>query len=629
MRINCETRPGSDADKRNGKPQPHAWAARFMREEDGTVTMLAFFIFVTFLIMGGIGIDTMRHEMVRAKLQATLDRAVLAGATASTAKGARDVIEDYFAKSGMADYLLAEQEGDIDVTLNSAKVSANAKMSLDTYLMKMSGIKTITTAASSTAAVTIPKLEIVLALDVSGSMQGERLTKLKSAAKEFVGSILDSSEAGKSVISIVPFSTSVTPPKEVFEALTVDKRHNYSTCLYFTEDEYGKTSVDPDETYAQMIYTSRQFNSSSAGFNQMTDGDIGDATTNNYNRSCLTDEAFQILPYSISKKDLEDKIDGLIAAGSTSADLGMKWAAALLDPDFDQVVTHLQSVTKQVPDGTGGTKDVSLVDAGLTNHPAAYTTTDSLKVIVLMGDGANHWTAMLDDPNKLLDPKVAESHSESDYRGPDSNLYKVEYTDQVFKYAFKKYDPSITSSNSWYCNYSSWDCKYESVDKVNYYVYSNRWNDYTDVQQANTYLSPSQFGDLKNTIDGYKDTIRLDWEEAWGLMTPELFRRMTDDNVPDQQFDITSLASASNSTLPGIKPGDKDRRMGKICDAAKTDDHMIVFTIAFEMGNEDSAAGKLQSCATSETHHYNATTVNIKSAFSAIASNVKHLRLTQ
>ncbi|MDA3859313.1 MAG: Tad domain-containing protein, partial [Roseovarius sp.] len=82
-----------------------AWAMRFVREEDGTVTILAFFIFVTFLMMGGIGIDTMRQEMMRAKLQATLDGAVLAGATAPTAVEARLVVEDYFAKSGMSEFL--------------------------------------------------------------------------------------------------------------------------------------------------------------------------------------------------------------------------------------------------------------------------------------------------------------------------------------------------------------------------------------------------------------------------------------------------------------------------------------------------------------------------------------------
>jgi hypothetical protein len=55
----------------------------------------------------------------------------------------------------------------------------------------------------------------------------------------------------------------------------------------------------------------------------------------------------------------------------------------------------------------------------------------------------------------------------------------------------------------------------------------------------------------------------------------------------------------------------------------------VIYTIAFEMGSQPTGADKIQKCATSINHHYNATTVNIASAFSAIAANVKQLRLTQ
>lgn len=115
----------------------------FAYDEDGTVTVLAFSIFVMILLMGGIALDTMRQEMARASLQATLDRAVLAGATASTETGARTIVEDYFDKSGQSAYLLAQNDGDISTSINAARVTAAAEMSLDTYLMRLAGVSTL------------------------------------------------------------------------------------------------------------------------------------------------------------------------------------------------------------------------------------------------------------------------------------------------------------------------------------------------------------------------------------------------------------------------------------------------------------------------------------------------------
>ena len=58
-------------------------------------------------------------------------------------------------------------------------------------------------------------------------------------------------------------------------------------------------------------------------------------------------------------------------------------------------------------------------------------------------------------------------------------------------------------------------------------------------------------------------------------------------------------------------------------------DNVLIFTIAFEMGDQSSAAGKLRSCASEVGYHYDANTVNIKQAFGSIAANVQKLRLTQ
>src|SRR6056297_1389507 len=257
-------------------------ADRFLSDERGSVTAFAFFVFMIMLLVGGLALDTMRHETVRARMQATLDRAVLAGAKSPDADTARATIEDYFDKSDLAQYLEAEREDDIQIYLNSARVSARASATMDTYLMHLAGVGSLSAGGASTAEVRVPKLEVSLVLDVSGSMGGSKISSLRGAAKEFVTTILETSKVGNAVISVIPFSWSVTPPQTVFDALAVDITHNYSTCLRFNANDFqhatltsGNSALSNGVPVDQMIYTSLY-------------GDF-DALDQSW-RSCYTDE---------------------------------------------------------------------------------------------------------------------------------------------------------------------------------------------------------------------------------------------------------------------------------------------------------------------------------------------------
>ena len=56
-------------------PQPlPALLRRFAREEDGLVTVFAILMILLMILMGGIGVDLMRHERERARVQAVADR---------------------------------------------------------------------------------------------------------------------------------------------------------------------------------------------------------------------------------------------------------------------------------------------------------------------------------------------------------------------------------------------------------------------------------------------------------------------------------------------------------------------------------------------------------------------------
>lgn len=563
----------------------HAEGARFEQDESGSTTILTLFIFIFMLVMAGVGIDTMRYEMERTHLQATLDNAVLAGAGAplgTEVEQVKDIVVDYFAKAGMSNYLHSidtdgEGDDDIETSLNATRVYAEASMSMDTYLMKLSGVSQLDAFGAAQAEVRTPKLEVAVVLDVSGSMGGWKMSNMKTAARSFVTTILDASDPGNTVISLVPFAWTVTPGDDIFNALTVDESHDYSSCLRFFASDYDSPAIDPDRSYDQQIYTA------------LYGDDFDDLDTTS--RSCYPEESAEILPYSMSEADLHTHIDSLNAGGNTSAHIGMKWGTALLDPSFDSVVTSLQ--------GAG------VVDASLENIPAVYNEADTLKVIVLMADGQNTTSYYFDD--------------DSAYRGPDSDLYLFTFAQTEFKYGYTIYNASRRYYESWaegYCSYSWFECVYEASEETESVYYLRDGSRYYDTENEE-WLDSGDMSALRDSAS-YVGEERLDWEVAWGMMSPRWYGEMTGNWGPWNDYVGSQVERGST----------KDTRMQAICSAAKARG-IVVYTIGYSISAGGNAETQLQGCASSANHYYPTNGNNISAAFSSIASNVQNLRLTQ
>lgn len=564
---------------------------RFCGDEEGSTTVLTLFIVLFMLVMAGLGIDTMRYEMERTHLQATLDSAVLAGAGAPVGTDKSDIkaiVEDYFAKAEMSDYLHAidadgEGEDDIVATLNATSVYAEASMEMDTYLMKLSGVKSLGAGAAAAAEIRQPKLEVVLVLDVSGSMSGDKLANLKVAAKEFVTTVLGSSNSGDTVITIVPFSWSVTPGWTIFDALAVDKKQNYSTCLKFKDNDFnhatlttGASATSNGVPVNQMIYTSVY-----GGFDDLSSGW----------RSCFTDTYMEITPYSFDEAHLHSRIDAMQAAGNTSGHQGMNWGSALLDPSFQAISADLIAAGE--------------IDASLSTVPAPYTDRDTLKAIIVMGDGANTTSYFFDVSNP-------------EYRGAHSDLHEVTYTDQVFKYAYHIYKHKKSYDQS-KCGKPKWDCVYEGngTEKSAYFLEDPDDGNFYNLEEEE-WISAAEFNDLENTLDGFISSEQLDWEMAWGLMSPDFYKDITGNSGPWNDY-------VASEYLNGAA---KNERMLNNCAATKTQG-VVVYSIGFEVPAGGTAETVLTACASSGNHYYPAEGTNISTAFNSIASNLQNLRLTQ
>ncbi|WP_146346820.1 pilus assembly protein [Falsiphaeobacter marinintestinus] len=569
------------------------FADGFIRREDGTFVVFGVYVFLIILMFAGIGIDLMRYERDRAELQYTLDRAVLAAADLDQDLDPQSVVQDYFNKAGLGDYLA-------DVTVNEGLgyrvVSANASSDMSTQFMHMTGVETLTVPAASTAEERIDGVEISLVLDVSGSMNSNsRLYNLKIAARDFIDQMVDNSEEDKLSISIVPYATQVSLPDDMMDEFNVTNEHSYSNCINFEGSAFNTTSVS---TVAELERTMH--------FDPWYDWDGRDndpeeliGMDDGYNSSLPVCEAManrEILPLSKDRQELKDYITALTARGNTSIDLGMKWGTALLDPSLQGPVDGM------IADGK--------IDVAFDARPHDYDDGETLKVIVLMTDGQN----------------TSQYYIEDDFRRGDSNIWWNTQEEEYSVYVGLDTDDEDNDDNT--------------LEPLFYWPFNNTWNDHaygegtfeeTTYENTDECISYRRSGSCRRyatvattvTVDEPGEAEILTYGDLYAYTTLEwivedLYEPWMNDSDAwnDWYYAVRSYVGSST----------KDTRTRAICEEAK-DENIIVFTIGFEAPSRGQEV--LEDCASSPAHYFDVDGLEITDAFSSIASSIRKLRLTQ
>lgn len=354
------------------RAQSKARLESYMRGEDGSFIVLGLFLFMGILLIGGVGVDIMRHDYERLRMQSTLDSAILAAADLDQHRDPEAVVRDFFDKAGMGDRL-----DDVSVVsdINSRIVSADASMDLQTMFMKSVGVETLANRATGMAREDIRDIEVSLVLDYSASMKyNGRNANLRKAAKTFVSTVLiDRSGDQRNDVSInlVPYNHQVAIGPEMLAQFNLTKTHGYSACIDLVGEDFNSLSLDPSSLRRQ-----------TAHFDPLTNSDRpNDRRINPLNLSCRVDPAFAISYLSNDIQALYDQIDTLTPSGNTSIDLGLKWGTALLDPSLRPALDNIRGAENP-----------------MAGRPFDYDRPNTMKVIVLMTDGENTMQpAMRDD----------------------------------------------------------------------------------------------------------------------------------------------------------------------------------------------------------------------------------------
>ncbi len=539
----------------------------FTRNESGNLTVLGLVMGSLMIAFGGLAVDMMRYEATRAELQNTLDRAALAAASWSQNLNPEGVVEDYFAKAG-----LSEQLVNVEATqgLNFRRVDAKAEADTLPFFLNMVGLEKLHVNADSAAEQRISNIEVMMVLDVSGSMNSNnKLTGLKAAGTEFINTVLENDADDKISIGIVPFNGQVN--------LGPDLRAKFNATY-----QHGVANVNCVDLPAAVYSTTGISAATALPMTADVDTYSGTDTSNSYTTSNMTPSSGNKWcppqPTNIVRLPgqdigvLQGYVNNLVGVGATSINAGMKWGLALMDPEMRTAYADFITATK--------------MPTSLADRPYDYTDDESMKVIVLMTDGEH----------------FAEERLVDGYKTGPSPIY-VSIADSNRSI----FHPSLVVSTN-----ATTIC-----DSRPYFVphlgqfHSRPWNGTAPVSTACYSATAPIVG-----------ANVMDWVQVWGAM------RLS---YVVQQFYVRALGGSHSGYMDIFRSksptGSMDTQLQSICALAK-DQGVVVYGIAFSAPTAGQA--QILGCATSTAYYFEAeNNVQLTTAFRTIASNISQLRLIQ
>lgn len=648
----------------------------YRSEEGGSIAIFVVFIFIFMLLFGGIAVDVMRFEMRRVALQETLDRATLAAANVvlPPSQTPQSVVTEWFNKAGLGneltvDYFAPTVGG--TATASSREAWARAKVRSYNHFMHLLDQPYFEGDTVAVAQQGVSKIEVIMALDITGSM-GEasgsttKIAALRQAATNFVTILKYSKDTSgnytinkdpNNLISIgmVPYSSNVNIPVALRDQFTVSNLSSWGNlanqgvpkinCFEISPSTFdtmalSRTTPIPMAAVAQAGGPLSSLNAGNSGpsntsFVAVTGNTSGGRMVLGYTAPITTDtnntSGNQYGPFMCNHGDnpgtgadesasnlvvvpttnidtLKTQIAMLNPRGNTSIAVGFRWASALIDESARPIYTALR----------GG-------EAAMAGRPANNDAAETRKIIVVMTDGTHVASRHIKDAYKSGPSPI--------WRGDTDGKLAIRFT-STGSYFTNGTRPGVAANNT--C--SGWQLATNReffVPHLKASAVKQKVGSQTEGNGSGTsttgacdplaWLAPGGSGAPSWTGSG---TVRqLDWSEVW--------RYASVDWVIEQLYMRSNVLGATTySTIQAAMVGDyltseanMDSLLNQNCTAAKTAG-VEVFGII--LGNAVTE-GPIKNCASPGTGYYYKVTNadNLNAAFEQIAVLISDLKLTQ
>lgn len=343
----------------------------FWADRDGAVAALfGLMAIVLFLMIGG-AVDFGRWLHARNTTIAAMDAAVLAAGRSLQVDGNADAAiaaaAAYYTKNTLNRLPLNSDTIEFTVSDDGMSVTAGGNAFIDTPFLGLIDINELPIldgagADYSKAELAVGKnsginLEISMMLDVTGSMQGDKIDDLKLAAKDLIDIVVwDDQSEYTSRVALVPFSEGIRLPASAMAAARGNPPNTYDHWYW-------------NNGWRKRVYYRTGCMAERMGANAYTDAAPGpwSHVSTVYSRyssaNCEPNSNAVISPLSNNKADLLAAVDALTTDGGTAGQMGTAWSWYTLSPNWNSLWTSS------------------------SNHAVAYNAPNTRKIAILMTDG--------------------------------------------------------------------------------------------------------------------------------------------------------------------------------------------------------------------------------------------------
>lgn len=422
---------------------------RYIKDHKG-VAAVWFGMMVPLVVTSvGLSVDMGQTYLVKERLSRALDAAALAAATMPTddVDAIEDKINDFLHVNYPDDVIGFQTH--IEVSNNTDTLYVEAWAELTPTFMHVFGQDTIQVKAVSEVTKEVKAIEVVLVMDVTGSMStNNNIATLRTAATNFVNTMFERVEDTNMIkIGLVPFSSSVnvgpyglgkTLSGAAYDTAFMNNPSNltYSTtnsskwggCVLESTTTWDDRE-DHDGPWDMYRYCRTSTGAAIPGCNTSRSGSYPNYTyTVNQNQNYLCPKT-PITPLTNNQSELLSSIASLTANGNTYINNGLTWGMRVISPDFP----FSEGVSYNNEDWT---KAIILMTDGLSTMHQHYS---------IYGPTASHDISASDLDNRILD--VCE-----DLKGSDKNVlvYTITFDDGVDEDTKAIFEECATQPSMWH-----------------------------------------------------------------------------------------------------------------------------------------------------------------------------------
>lgn len=323
-------------------------AGRFARDRGGNFIVMAGVVMAVLALAVGFAVDIGQLMNARSALSNAIDAAVTSTARdlttgTATQEEATKAVKAFLSANSGGGILALDQvvldKVELDRTVRTLEVTAHVDVPL--YFPLFGSEKTRRVSQTGAAVYSDRKLEVAMMLDVTFSMNGQKLDDLKKAANSAAKIFLDGQDVAnpRKRLAIIPYSNSVNAGPLAAKSVFAEK---------YSSDRL-KTGGNTDAAMLKNKSVGNCATERPGPYQYKEDGPEISMVHRDYYLDKYADyyktdpcPASEIMPLTSNLSAAQATIDGLVAVGGTAGHIGIQWTWYMLSEKWGSIMSASQ-----------------------------------------------------------------------------------------------------------------------------------------------------------------------------------------------------------------------------------------------------------------------------------------------